>query len=99
MANILLLTYGNESSIELVKSISSLNKHSVWGCHYDTLNAGRAYLTSSKILEVASPSADPARFVQDVEGIIARFGIDSVVYTNCKMMKFVHERWDQLAGG
>ena len=38
--NILLLSYGNESSIEIVKSINELNEHTVYGCHWDTINAG-----------------------------------------------------------
>lgn len=97
MANILLLTYGNESSIEIVKSLAATGQHAVWGCHYDTMNAGKAYMTRNRILTIASPYDHPEKFVADVEEASISLGISSIVYTNCKMMKFVYDRWDELA--
>ena len=67
---ILLMTFGNESSIEFVKSLTKTNKHFLWGCHYDTMNAGRAYLTSTRILEIPSPFEEPQAFLARVEEIV-----------------------------
>jgi len=93
---ILLMTFGNESSIEFVKSLTKTNKHSLWGCHYDTMNAGRAYLTAKRILQVPSPFDEPHKFLARVEEIVTEKSITDIVYTNCKMMKFVYDNWDDV---
>ena len=96
--NILLLSYGNESSIEIAKSINELNEHVVYGCHWDTTNAGRAYLNSSFILTVADPYAvnGVSDFLRDLEEIIDEEAIDLVYVTNCKLLKLIEENYDSF---
>ena len=93
---ILLLTYGNESSIEMVRSISELNTHEVYGCHYDTINAGQAYLNKKYIFECPNPWKSATDFLSWLEIFIKDNGIDKVFVTNCKMLKFLYDNWESL---
>jgi len=88
---VLLLTYGNESSIELVRSISELNIHEVYGCHYDILNAGQAYLNKSYIFKCPNPWKEKEEFVYWLNDFILKESIDKVFVTNCKMLKFLYD--------
>ena len=96
--NILLLSYGNESSIEIAKSINELNEHTVYGCHWDTINAGRAYLNTNFILEISNPFDFDglSHFLQGLESIIETRAIDLVYVTNCKLLKLIYENYDSL---
>lgn len=90
---ILLLTYGNESSIEMTRSISELNTHEVYGCHYDTVNAGSAYLNKKYIVVCPNPWKSPRVFLGWLENFVVDKGIDKVFVTNCKMLKFLYDNW------
>jgi len=93
---ILLLTYGNESSIEMTRSISELNTHEVYGCHYDVVNAGQAYLNKKYVVECPNPFKDVTRFLGWLDSFVANKQIDKVFVTNCKMLKFLYDNWDDV---
>lgn len=93
---ILLLTYGNESSIEMIRSIAECNEHEVYGCHYDTLNAGQAYLNKKYILTCPDPWKRPEAFLGWLNDVVLSHSIDKVFVTNCKMLKFLYDNWDEL---
>lgn len=93
---ILLLTYGNESSIEMVRSISELNEHEVYGCHYDTLSAGMAYLNKKYIVECPNPWKSSGEFLGWLGDFVVDKTIDKVFVTNCKMLKFLYDNWDDI---
>lgn len=93
---ILLLTYGNESSIEMIRSISELNAHEVYGCHYDVVNAGQAYLNKKYVVECPNPFKDVTRFLGWMDSFVADKQIDKVFITNCKMLKFLYDNWDDI---
>ena len=88
---ILLLTYGNESSIEMVRSISELNTHEVYGCHYDTTNAGQAYLNKKYIVKCPNPFDVASQFLKWLDKFVTDAKIDKVFVTNCKMLKFLYD--------
>ena len=94
--NVLLLTYGNESSIEIVKSIAELNGHNVWGCHYDTINPGRAYLNKNFIFKCPDPWKQADDFLVWLNSFIFEKCIDRVMLTNCKMLKFLYDNWESI---
>jgi hypothetical protein len=93
---ILLLTYGNESSIEMTKSISELNAHEVYGCHYDVVNAGLAYLNKKYVFECPHPWKSTSLFLSWLNNFIVEKSIDKVFVTNCKMLKFVYDNWESV---
>lgn len=93
---ILLLTYGNESSIEMTKSISELNQHEVYGCHYDTTSAGKAYLNKNYIFSCPDPWKDSILFFDWLDAFIASKNIDKIWVTNCKMLKFLYDNWENV---
>lgn len=93
---ILLLTYGNESSIEMVRSISELNEHEVYGCHYDTLNAGLAYLNKKYVISCPNPWKSPPEFLGWLRNFVNSRGIERIFVTNCKMLKFLHDNWESI---
>jgi ATP-grasp in the biosynthetic pathway with Ter operon len=93
---ILLLTYGNESSIEMVRSIAELNAHEVYGCHYDTVNPGQAYLNKKYVVECPNPFTVPTEFLVWFNDFVRYKAIDRVFVTNCKMLKFVYDNWEYI---
>ena len=93
---ILLLTYGNESSIEMVRSISELNEHEVYGCHYDTLNAGLAYLNKKYVASCPNPWKSPSGFFGWLGDFVSQKGIERIFVTNCKMLKFLYDNWESI---
>lgn len=93
---ILLLTYGNESSIEMVRSISELNTHEVYGCHYDTTNAGQAYLNKKYIVKCPNPFDVASQFLKWLNNFVIDTKIDKVFVTNCKMLKFLYDNWNDI---
>jgi hypothetical protein len=96
--NVLLLSYGNESSIEIAKSINELTNHVVYGCHWDTTNAGRAYLNKNYIFTTPNPFRDgPTAFFDVVNDIISDCEVDLVYVTNCKLLKLVEENYESIA--
>ena len=96
MKKLLLLTFGNESSIEITKSVSELNTWEIYGCHYDTLSPGRAYLNKNYIFECPNPFKESNKFLSWLNEFVSDRSIDAVCVTNCKMLKFVHSNWDSL---
>lgn len=93
---ILLLTYGNESSIEMVQSIAALNSHEVYGCHYDTVNSGRAYLNKKYVVQCPNPFSHAEEFSSWLDSFVVDYSIDRVFVTNCKMLKFLYDNWEYL---
>ena len=93
---ILLLTYGNESSIEMIRSIAELNTHEVYGCHYDTINAGLAYLNKNYIVECPNPFKTAPQFLKWLDNFVIDAEIDRVFVTNCKMLKFLYDNWNDV---
>lgn len=93
---ILLLTYGNESSIEMTRSISELNAHEVYGCHYDIVNAGQAYLNKKYVVECPNPFKAASPFLAWLDNFVTDKKIDKVFVTNCKMLKFLYDNWDAV---
>lgn len=96
MKKLLLLTFGNESSIEIVKSVAELNTHVVYGCHYDTTNPGRAYLNKKYIFECPNPFKDSNGFLNWLNDFVDSNVIDNVCVTNCKMLKFLYDNYGSL---
>ena len=96
--NILLLSYGNESSIEIAKSINELNNHVVYGCHWDTVNAGLAYLNANYVLQIPNPYeiGHFSYFIGVIDGLIEQKNIDRVYVTNCKLLKLVFENYSEF---
>ena len=96
--NILLLSYGNESSIEIAKSVNELTEHVVYGCHWDIVNAGRAYLNRDYIIKTPNPFRDGASaFFDTVNDVISDKEIDVVYVTNCKLLKLIEENYSSIA--
>lgn len=94
--NVLLLTYGNESSIEIIKSVVELNEHNIWGCHYDTTNPGRAYLNKNFIVKCPNPWDNGEEFLSWLNSFVFDKCIDRVMLTNCKMLKFLYDNWESI---
>lgn len=97
--NILLLTYGNESSIEIATTLQKLNLHTLYGVHYNTLNAGQYYINKNYIYKIIDP------FIKGNENLFIRYlqedkiyglNIDKVIVTNCKMIKFIYDNYNMF---
>jgi hypothetical protein len=93
---VLLLTYGNESSIEFVQSAAALSAHEVYGCHYDTINPGLAYLNKNYIFQCPNPFVNSTQFIKWLNNFVVINGIEKVFATNCKMLKFLYDNWDTI---
>lgn len=93
---VLLLTYGNESSLEFAQSVNELAQHELYGCHYDTINPGRAYLNKNYIFQCPNPFSDATQFLKWLNNFIVVHSMERVVLTNCKMLKFLYDNWDAI---
>lgn len=90
----LLLTYGNESSLEAAKSLLKYNNAVLFGCHYDTDNPGQVYLNSKYIFTVPNPfiaDHEIHSFFSRLNDIIADNRITYALITNCKVLRLISE--------
>ena len=70
----------------------------MYGCHWDTVNAGRAYLNKNYIAKTPNPFKDgPMAFFDEVNDIVSDNEIDVIYVTNCKLLKLIEENYDSIA--
>lgn len=95
MKNVLLLTAGNESSIEIFKSSFALTNVCVYGAHYDPTNAMQYYM--SDVIATKNPfEVSSQEFFIDLRNIVDDNKIDFILLTNCKMIKYFYDNYDAI---
>ena len=87
----LLLSAGNESSIEIIKSLSELNEHSIYGAHWNLVSPIKTYLNKNRIIKVSNPFINEVSFTNQINKAIETLNIDKIFVTNCKLIKFIKD--------
>lgn len=94
--NILLYTAGNESSIEIIKSINDLHgivDINIYGAHYNLKSPIRTYLPASNVIKCLDPfdkNVTVEMVINDLIDIIKRYNIGMVYVTNCKLLNYMY---------
>jgi hypothetical protein len=94
--NILLLSAGNESSIEIIKSLSEESDYQIFGCHWDDISPIYAYMNRSYFRKVPNPFIDESLFISSLNSLIDSESIEGVLVTNCKLIKFVYDHYSEI---
>lgn len=89
---ILILSFGNESSIEIIKSLAPLNRFEIHGAHWDIHNPGKAYLNKKFIHQIANIT-DPLTFFADIKKLVDELDIEYIFVTNCKILKCIYDNY------
>jgi hypothetical protein len=96
--NVLLLTCGNESSIEIIKSLAQLNVVTIHGAHYEPLNPSHAYLNKDLYFHEIRNLIYPQDFLDDVAKLVQEHNIELIFTTNCKIIKLIYDNYSIVKG-